>query len=76
MGYPKVRTCNDVAPAWLRLVDGLIEEVIEEQVLEVWVGAVGLGDVFQEDRADDATTTPHERDLGLLELPIVLLRRL
>ena len=64
---------DDVAPAGLRVVDSLVEEVVEEQVLEVRVGAVGLGDVLEEDGADDAAAAPHERDLGLLELPAVLL---
>jgi len=64
---------NDVSPARLRLVDGLVEEVIEEQVLEVGVATVRLGDVLEEDRADDAATAPHERDLWLVELPLVLL---
>ena len=64
---------DDVTPAWLCLVDGFVEEVIKEQVFEVWVGAVGLGDVLEEDRADDAASTPHQGDLGLLEPPVVLL---
>ena len=64
---------DHVAPAGLRLVDGLVEEVVEEQVLEVWVVAVRTGDVLEEDGADDAATTPHEGDLWLLELPAVLL---
>lgn len=64
---------DDVPPAGLGLVDGLVEEVGEEEVLEVGVLAVSAGDVLQEDGADDAATTPHEGDLGLLELPAVLL---
>ena len=64
---------DNVAPAVLGGVDGVVEEVVEEKVLEVGVAAVGLGDVLEEDRADDAATTPHEGDLGLLELPAVLL---
>lgn len=50
-----------------------VEEIIEEQVLQVRVGAVRLGDILEEDRADDAATAPHERDLGLVELPAVVL---
>lgn len=63
----------DVSPAGLSVVDSLVEEIIEEKVLEVGVGAESLGDVLEEDRADDAATTPHEGDLGLVELPRVLL---
>ena len=64
---------DNVAPAVLGGVDSVVEEVVEEKVLEVGVAAVGLGDVLEEDGADDAATTPHEGDLGLLELPAVLL---
>lgn len=64
---------DDVAPAVLGLVDGAVEEVVKEQVLEVGVLAVSLGDLLEEDGTDDAATAPHEGDLGLLELPAVVL---
>jgi hypothetical protein len=64
---------NDVSPSWLSLVDSLVEEVVEEQVLEVGVGPVSGGDVLQEDRADNASSTPHESDGWLVELPLVFL---
>lgn len=70
---PESTLGNNVSPAGLGVVDGLGEEVVEEQVLEVGVGAVGVGDVLQEDGADDAATTPHEGDGRLVELPAVLL---
>lgn len=41
---------DDSSPAGLRLVDGLVEEVIEQEGLEVGGLLVGLGDVVQEDR--------------------------
>lgn len=63
---------NDVSPTWLGVVNSLVEEVVEQQVLELWVAAVGVGNVLQEDGADDATTTPHEGDLWLVQLPAVL----
>jgi hypothetical protein len=64
---------DDVTPARLRLVDGLVEEVIKEQVLEVGVCAICLGDILKEDGSDDTATTPHQSDLWLLELPVVFL---
>lgn len=64
---------DDVSPAALRLVDGLVEEVVEQEVVEVGVGTVGVGDVLEEDGADDAATTPHEGNGGLVQLPAVLL---
>jgi len=40
---------DDVSPAGLRLVDSLVEEVVEEEVFQVIVGAVCGGDVLEED---------------------------
>jgi hypothetical protein len=54
-------------------VDSLVEEVVEQQVLKFGVGAVRLGDVLQEDGTDDAATAPHERNFGLVQLPLVFL---
>lgn len=54
-------------------MDSLVEEVIKEQVLEVGVVAVGGSDVLQEDGSDDATSSPHQGNRGLVELPAVLL---
>jgi len=70
---PQSRLADNVSPAALGGVDGLLEEVIEQQILKVGVVAVGVGDVLQEDGADNATTAPHESDGGLVELPVVLL---
>ena len=65
--------CNHISPASLSIVDGLVEEVVEEKILEVRVVAVSRGDVLQEYGSDDAPTTPHEGNRGLVELPAVLL---
>jgi hypothetical protein len=70
---PESSLADHVTPAVLGVVNGLLEEVVEEQVLEVGVVAVGLSDVLEEDRANNAATTPHEGDGGLVELPVVLL---
>ena len=69
---PESTLGDNVSPAWLSVVDSLVEEVVKEKVLEVWVAAVGVGNVLQEDGTDDAATTPHEGDLWLVELPAVL----
>lgn len=64
---------DNVSPAVLCVVDGLVEEVVKEKVLKVGVAAEGRGDVLEEDGADDAATAPHEGNLGLVEVPVVLL---
>lgn len=70
---PEGALADNVPPASLRVVDGLVEKVVEEQVLEVRVRAVCLGNVLQEDGTDDASSAPHEGDFWLIELPRVLL---
>ena len=70
---PESTLADDVSPSWLCLVDGLVEEVVEEQVLEIRVVTVCRGDILQEDGTDDAASTPHQGNRGLVELPAVLL---
>ena len=70
---PKSGLGHDISPAGLGLVDGLVEEVAEEEVLQVVVLAVGGGDVLEEDGADNAASAPHEGDGWLVELPLELL---
>lgn len=67
------RIGDAISPAILSVVDSLVEEVVEEQVFKVRLGAVSSSNVLQEDGSDDTTTTPHESDRGLVELPAVLL---
>jgi hypothetical protein len=64
---------DDASPAWLGLVNSIIEELVEQQVLEVRVGTIGLGDVLEEDRSNDATSSPHQCDFWLVEFPLVCL---
>lgn len=69
---PENSLCNDAAPAGLSLVDGLVEEVIEEQRFEVVVLLVRSGDIAQEDRLDNAATTPHTRNASVVKIPVEL----
>lgn len=62
---------DNLSPTWLSLVNSLVEEVVEEQVLEVGVVTVSLGDILQEDGSDNASTTPHESNGWLVKLPLV-----
>ena len=56
--------------------DAASAQVVKEQVLELGVLLKRLGDVTEEDAADDAAAAPHERDAGVVERPVVLLGRL
>ena len=59
---PERTLADDIPPSWLSLVDGFVEEVVEEQVLEFWVVSVCTSDILEEDRSDDTSTTPHKRN--------------
>ncbi len=74
-GWYSQKSClgNNISPARLCLVDSGLEEVIEEQILEIWVFTIGRSDILEEDGSDDATTTPHKSNGWLVQLPLVLL---
>ena len=55
----------------MSLVDSLVEEIVEEKVLKVVIGIVGSGDILEENGTNDASSTPHESDGWLVELPLV-----
>lgn len=63
---------NNVSPSWLSLVDSLVEEIVKQKILKIWVGSVGVGDILQENGSDNASSTPHESNGWLVELPLVL----
>ena len=67
---------NDLAPVRLRRLECLVEVGVEQEVHEVGVPGVGLGDLLEERGADDAAAPPDLRDLPEVELPAVFLLRL
>ncbi|KAH3659573.1 hypothetical protein OGATHE_005618 [Ogataea polymorpha] len=62
-----------LSPSGLGLGNGLVEEWVEQQVLQVWVFSVGCSDLCQENRSDDASSSPHQSDGWEVELPVVFL---
>jgi hypothetical protein len=73
-GDTKLNTLADGAsPSGLSVVDGVLEEVVEEKVLKVGLSTESLGDVSEENGADDTSSTPHEGNGGHVQLPVVLL---
>lgn len=67
---------DDVSPALLSVVDSVGEELVEQKVVEVRVVTVGVSDVLEENGTDNATTTPHESDGWVVQLPAILLSSL
>lgn len=70
---PEGHLADNISPAVLGVVDGLVEEPVEQEVLELGVVAVGVGNVLEENRADNAATTPHESNGWLVQFPTILL---
>ena len=60
---------NDTPPAGLCFVNGLIEEVVEQERFKILVLLVRGGDVTEEDGLDNAAATPHLRNAGVVEVP-------
>lgn len=69
---PESTLADHIPPSALSLLNGVVEEFVKEQVLQVRVLAVRSSDILEEDGADDAATTPHQGDVGLVQLPTVL----
>lgn len=55
---------------------GLVEEVIEQERLEVQLLRVCGGDVAKEDGLDDATSSPHASNAGVVQVPAELSHQL
>ena len=47
-------------------MDGVPKEVVQEQVGELGILVVGGLDVAQEDRPDDAASTPHQSNAAVV----------
>lgn len=69
---PQGAFADDISPSCLRLVNGLVEEVVKEQILEVGICTICLGDVLQKHGTDDTASTPHKGNRGFVELPAVV----
>jgi hypothetical protein len=70
---PESGLSDNSPPSGRSLLDSRLEEVVEQQGLELVVLLEGGGDVGQEDRLDDTTTSPHLGDTGVVQVPTVLL---
>lgn len=61
----------NVSPTFLSVMNGFVEEVIKQQVLEIRVLPISACNVLEEDGANDAASSPHECDRGLVQFPAV-----
>ena len=63
---------DHAAPASRALAQLVGEPGVKHEVGQVGVLVVRLLDVAQEHAADDAASAPHERDIAVLQVPLVL----
>lgn len=68
-------TSMNVPTPYLAVLDGLPEEVVQEEAGQFGVLVKGGLDVTEEAAADDASSTPHEGDGAVVQLPAVALGR-
>jgi hypothetical protein len=73
---PENGLSDDATPAGLCLVDGLVEEVVEQKRLELGGLGVGCRNITKEDGLDDATTTPHAGNTSVVQVPLEVLSSL
>ena len=73
---PQGGLSDNSPPSGLSAGNSLQEERASKQVLELRVRTIRLGNILQEDRANDAATTPHEGNFWFVELPVVHLCRI
>ena len=65
---------NDVSPRRLRAFDGVFKVRREKEILQIRIGVERFLNAFEEDRADNTSAAPQERDLAAVERPAVLFR--
>ena len=68
---PECSLADDMSPARLSLVDCLVEKVIEQQAVEIRILTICVGDVLEENGADNTAATPHQSNRRLVELPAI-----
>ena len=66
---------DNFAPVGLGLLNRLVEVLVEEEIRELRVARVSLGDFLQEGGADDATTAEDLGNLAEIQLPAVFALR-
>ena len=64
---------NNSSPGFLSVFDRFLEVGVEQEVFEVWIGIEGLFDPIEELGTDDATTSPEQCTIAVIEPPVELL---
>jgi len=57
------------SPAGLSFFDGIAEEVVQQQVFQLWIFVKCRFDVLQEGGSDDTATSPQQGDISIIQIP-------
>ncbi|STJ43803.1 Uncharacterised protein [Escherichia coli] len=66
---------NDIAQRLLVVIGNLLEVRSQQQVSDLRIFGISIGDFLQELRTDDAASTENLRDFAVVQIPVVLFRR-
>ena len=69
------RVSDDIAQRLLVVIGDLLEVRSQQQVSDLRIFGISIGDFLQELRTDDAASTENLRDFALVQIPVVLFRR-
>lgn len=66
---------NDIAQRLLIVIGDLLKVRSQQQVSDLRIFGVCIGDFLQELRTDDAASTENLRDFAVVQIPVVFFRR-
>ncbi|GAB8122826.1 hypothetical protein OkiPb00357_19990 [Escherichia coli] len=66
---------DDIAQRLLVVIGNLLEVRGQQQVSDLRIFGISIGDFLQELRTDDAASTENLRDFAVVQIPVVLFRR-
>lgn len=69
------RISNDITQRLLVVIGDLLEVRGQQQVSDLRIFGICIGDFLQELRTDDAASTENLRDFAVVQIPVVLFRR-
>lgn len=70
---PKRRVGHDLSPRVLVLDHCGLEEIVQQEVRQLWVAHESLFDVAQEHASNDAASAPHQGDAAVVQVPAIFL---
>lgn len=69
------RISNDITQRLLVIIGNLFKVRSQQQVSDLRIFGISIGDFLQELRTDDAASTENLRDFAVVQIPVVLFRR-